>query len=145
MSKHAIEGFTDSLAAEMRKFDVHVSVIEPGNYRSDIYDSLVRRMEARGRTGEDSLYEEEIRRFLAAAENRGEDKAPDEVSAALLRAMFDENPKRRYMVVPNARQAEITIRQAIRELVQLNEDHRYSYSRDELVNMLDEALKPTGG
>lgn len=142
MSKHAVEAFTDALAVEMRKFDVKVSVIEPGNYRSDIYDSLVRRMEARGRTGEGSLYEEEIKRFLAAAENRGEDKAPDEVSAALIRALFDENPKRRYMVVPNERQAEITIRQAMRELVQLNEDHQYSYSRDELVDMLDELLNP---
>lgn len=142
MSKHAVEAFTDALAVEMRKFDVSVSVIEPGNYRSDIYDSLVRRMEARGRTGEGSLYEEEIKRFLAAAENRGEDKAPDEVSAALIRALFDENPKRRYMVVPNERQAEITIRQAMRELVQLNEDHQYSYSRDELVDMLDELLNP---
>lgn len=142
MSKHAVEAFTDALAVEMRKFDVKVSVIEPGNYRSDIYDSLVRRMEARGRTGEGSLYEEEIKRFLAASENRGEDKAPDEVSAALIRALFDENPKRRYMVVPNERQAEITIRQAMRELVQLNEDHQYSYSRDELVDMLDELLNP---
>lgn len=142
MSKHAVEAFTDALAVEMRKFDVSVSVIEPGNYRSDIYDSLVRRMEARGRTGEGSLYEEEIKRFLAASENRGEDKAPDEVSAALIRALFDENPKRRYMVVPNERQAEITIRQAMRELVQLNEDHQYSYSRDELVDMLDELLNP---
>jgi hypothetical protein len=46
----------------------------------------------------------------------------------------------RYMVVPNQRQAEITIRKQIEELVELNQDHVYSYDRDELVAMLDEAL-----
>ena len=48
--------------------------------------------------------------------------------------------KRRYMVVPNQREAEITIRQAMREMVQLNQDHEFSYSRDDLVRLLDEAL-----
>ena len=34
MTKHAIEAYTDALAAEMQKFGVHVSVIAPGNYAS---------------------------------------------------------------------------------------------------------------
>jgi NAD(P)-dependent dehydrogenase (short-subunit alcohol dehydrogenase family) len=34
MSKHAVEAYTDSLAGEMEKFDVQVSVVEPGNYAS---------------------------------------------------------------------------------------------------------------
>lgn len=33
-----------------------------------------------------------------------------------------------------------TIKKAIEELAQLNQDHAYSFSRDELVKMLDEAL-----
>ena len=62
------------------------------------------------------------------------------MSAALLDFLTDENPKRRYMVVPNQNQAEITIRKALEETVQLNERQQYTYSRDELVAMLDEAL-----
>jgi NAD(P)-dependent dehydrogenase (short-subunit alcohol dehydrogenase family) len=58
MSKHAIEAYTDSLAREMHKFDVQVSVIEPGNYKSSIVDSLIRRMQSRGQRFEDSLYRE---------------------------------------------------------------------------------------
>ena len=50
-------------------------------------------------------------------------------------------PKRRYMVVPDQHEAEITIRKAIQELVQLNEGQNYTYSREALVGMLDEALK----
>jgi len=144
MSKHAVEAFTDSLAEEMRKFDVQVSVIEPGNYNSAIMDSLLRRQEARGLTAKGSLYEEEISRFLSRATDIDEDKKPDEVSAALLEFLTDDNPKRRYMVVPNEVQARITIRKAVSELVQLNERHAYTYDRDELVAMLDEALDAAG-
>jgi hypothetical protein len=46
------------------------------------------------------------------------------------------------MVVPEEQQAEITIRKAIEELVQLNERHQYSYDREALIAMLDQALQP---
>ncbi len=67
-------------------------------------------------------------------------KEPDEVSEAFMHALFDDNPLRRYMVVPNAEEQEFTIRTKVNELVQLNEWGPYSYSRDQLVELLDEAL-----
>ncbi len=140
MSKHAIEAYTDSLAKEMDKFDVEVSVVEPGNYNSAIFDTLLKRAKTRGQTTDGSLYKEDLDRFLNNAENAPKDKEPDEVSAAVLDALFESDPKRRYMVVPNARQAEVTIQKAIQELVQLNERHAYSYGREELIEMLDQAL-----
>ncbi len=54
--------------------------------------------------------------------------------------MTSDKPKRRYMVVPNQFEAAIAIRQAIQELVQLNEGHAFSYDRDGLVQILDEVL-----
>ena len=144
MSKHAIEAYTDSLSLEMRKFGVEVSVIEPGNYRSSIVTSLLERMEARGQSSQDSRYQEEIEGMLNRFQGEGYDaayyKEPDEVSQALLDFLTDDNPKQRYMVVPEERQAEITIRRAIAEMTQLNERQAYTYDRDELVAMLDEAL-----
>ena len=140
MSKHAIEAFTDSLAREMEKFDVEVSVIEPGNYNSAIVDTLRRRMIARGQSAEGSLYEDEMNRMLTSMDSIQEDKEPDEVSAALLEFLTDANPKRRYMVVPEERQAEVTIRKIMMETAQLNERQAYSYDRDELHAMLDEAI-----
>jgi hypothetical protein len=44
------------------------------------------------------------------------------------------------MVVPNQHEAEITIKKAIEELVQLNEGQEYTYDREQLIAMLDEAL-----
>ena len=140
MSKHAVEAFTDSLAREMEKFGVRVSVVEPGNYNSAILDTLRRRMEQRGQTAVGSLFEEELLQFTDRPTDRSQYKEPDEVSAAVLHALFDENPKIRYMVVPNQGEAEITIKKAIEELVQLNERHSYSYDREALIAMLDEAL-----
>jgi NAD(P)-dependent dehydrogenase (short-subunit alcohol dehydrogenase family) len=140
MSKHAIEAFTDSLAREMDKFDVQVSVVEPGNYNSVIFDTLLKRRENRGQTAEGSLYQEDFANMLERASVRPKDKEPDEVSAAFLHALFDPKPKRRYMVVPNENQAEITIKKAIEELAQLNERQQYSYDRDALIAMLDQAL-----
>jgi hypothetical protein len=44
------------------------------------------------------------------------------------------------MVVPEQHEAEITIRKQVEKLVQLNEGQPYTYDRDALVKMLDEAL-----
>jgi NAD(P)-dependent dehydrogenase (short-subunit alcohol dehydrogenase family) len=141
MSKHAMEAFTDSLASEMERFGVHVSVIEPGNYESDIGKNIARRMKARGLSSDGSLYKEELDRMVGrinSDEPLGGD--PNEVAEAALHALFDDNPKRRYMVVPNERQAEVTVRKAMEEMVQLNQGQKYSYDREELIRMLDELM-----
>ena len=44
------------------------------------------------------------------------------------------------MAVPNAEEQALTIRTKVNELVQLNQWGPYSYSRDHLVELLDEAL-----
>ena len=65
---------------------------------------------------------------------------PGDVAAAFLRALTDEKPKLRYMVVPNQREAEMTIKAAMARVVQLNQEQPYAYDRDALIKMLDEAL-----
>ena len=140
MSKHAIEAYTDALAAEMDRFDVQVSVIEPGNYKSKIALSLQDRLKQHGYSAEGSLYEEQMNYFLGTPMDRAQYKEPDEVAEAAMRALFDENPARRYMVVPNEREARMTIEQAIREMVQLNEAQAYRYDRESLIAILDDVL-----
>lgn len=140
MSKHAMEAFTDSLASEMADLGVHVSIIEPGNYDSKIGDNILARMEANGYNNEGSPYKsiyDRVQGWMANTEGNGD---PAEVAEAAWQAMFEENPKRRYLVVPNERQARITIGKAIEELVQLNQRQKYSYTRDELVEILDGVL-----
>ncbi len=140
MSKHAIEAYTDSLAREMADFDVKVSVIEPGSYKSDIFKNLRRRMERNGQSVDDSLFAAQIKSMMDRPEDRSQHKEPDEVSAAVMHALFADDPKRRYMVVPNEFEARITITQVMREMVQLNEGQPYTYDRERLIAIMDEVL-----
>jgi NAD(P)-dependent dehydrogenase (short-subunit alcohol dehydrogenase family) len=123
MSKHAIEAFGDSLALQLEPQGVLVSLVEPGNYDSDIGKNATRRSGKEDRLTDRSQY-----------------KKPDEVAQAVELALFEDSPKRRYMVVPDQRSAEATLRKQIEELVQLNEGQVYTLDRDALVKMLDEAL-----
>ena len=141
MSKHAIEAFTDSLAAEMAPLGVEVSVIEPGNYNSAIADSALARM----RTKRDEYLQEgspfaaDFGNWLEQDFSRDHFKDPVEVAIAVERALTDAEPLRRYMTVPNEREAAITIDKALSEVVQLNDGHAYRFSRSNLIGRLDDA------
>ena len=140
MSKHAIEAFGDALSVEMMRFGVGSSLIEPGNYRSEIGRNTTAQAEAALKRLTGTPFEPQARSMVAAMGNYDNYPEPDDVAAAAVHALFDPKPKMRYMVVPAARQAEVTIRKAIDELVQLNQAHKFSYDREALIRMLDEAL-----
>ena len=106
MSKHAMEAFTDSLATELAPQGVIVNIVEPGNFNSEIGASATKR------TGQQTRFTD-----------RSKYKQPDEVAAAVELALFEPTPKRRYMVTPDQREAEYTIRKQIEQLAQLNERH----------------------
>jgi len=139
-SKHWIEAFTDSFAEEMEPTGVTVSVVEPGNYKSNIRRSSVsRRMDKVKATGGE-MTDEMKQAAEATAKRELSYKEPDEVTAAFMHALFDDKPLRRYVVVPNEEEQAATIGTKMNELVQLNTWGPYSYSREELIKMLDEAL-----
>ena len=140
-SKHWVEALTDALAGEMESHGVHVSVIEPGNYKSNIRRSSVARTLGVD-PNSDELSDEQKQRYQETAERELSLKEPDEVTEAFKHALFSDEPLRRYMVVPNAEEQGWTIRTKMAELVQLNGWGPHSYSRDELVKILDETLNP---
>mgnify|MGYP002624054185 CR=1 FL=1 len=141
MSKHAVEAFTDVLALEMAPLGVRVSVVEPGNFESRIYESLVERREERGVTTDGSLFGDRLDGMLERATTSRQAPPPTPVAEAFYAAMTDAEPKTHYLVVPVQGEADITIRAMLRRLVEVNRDHEHSYSRDELVRMLDEVLE----
>ncbi|MDX2415959.1 MAG: SDR family oxidoreductase [Xanthomonadales bacterium] len=141
MSKHAMEAFHDALADEMKRFGVKVSLIEPGTYQSKIGTSAVSRMEQREQKLDGSEFKtdmDESVEFLTTTLAQSGD--PNEVAETVMQALFDENPKSRYLIVPNQEQARWTINRAIQRLVEQNSDQKYSYDREALIEMLDQAL-----
>ena len=141
-SKHWIEAFTDALAGEMTEQGVSVSVVEPGNYKSNIRRTSVARELQKTKASGGEVTEEMKEAYEKTAERELSYKEPDEVTEAFMHALFSDAPLLRYMVVPNKREAEMTIGTKINELVQLNQWSPHGFSRDELVQMLDAALSP---
>jgi NAD(P)-dependent dehydrogenase (short-subunit alcohol dehydrogenase family) len=140
MSKHAMEAFGDALAVEMARFEVKSSLIEPGNYKSEIGRNTMAQAEAALERMKGTPFEQQARNMVTAMGNYDNYPEPDDVAAATVHALSDPAPKMRYMVVATPRQAEVTIRKAMEELVQLNQSHRFSYDREALIRLLDETL-----
>lgn len=123
MSKASVEVFTDSLAEELSSAGAGVSVVEPGQFRSE----LVKNFAARGGV---------VPAFAEGVLPPG----PESVAAAVSAALFEPDPKRRYLVVATQNEADRTIRKGIARLVQLNEGQPFTFDRTSLIAMLDEAL-----
>ena len=144
MSKHAVEAYTDALALEMEKFAVQVSVIEPGNYDSAIGTTAKKRMAAKLSAEQSPYYSEELSEWLGGSWERDQYKGPGEVSEAAMHALSNDKPLRRYMVVPSEPEAAWSIDKVIQELVEFNQWQAYSYSREQLIEKLDAAMKAAG-
>ena len=141
MSKHAIEAYTDALAAELAPFGVHVSVIAPGDYASNIWSDDIARAKLAKVVAEDSPYAKEYQAWIDFVANM-ELKKPDEVAEAALTVLSADRPARRYLVVPNEGEMAWVIGSAVQRLAELNDDHAHSYSPEELIEMLRAAMRP---
>jgi NAD(P)-dependent dehydrogenase (short-subunit alcohol dehydrogenase family) len=139
MSKHAVEGLTDSLVLQLGPLGVQVTAVEPGAYRSDMDKNMLAR-----------LTEDEKANMLKVW---GPVPDPmmfpeaDEVAIAVAQALSEPNPKRRYLAIPrnardrmNSRLPERLIRWQMKKVVQWNEGHAYTFDRAALIQMLDDAL-----
>jgi NAD(P)-dependent dehydrogenase (short-subunit alcohol dehydrogenase family) len=139
-SKHWIEAFTDSLAAEMEPLGVQVSVVEPGNYKSNIRRTSAKRRMERQRGADGTVSNEAEEAVASATERELSLKEPEEVTEAFEHALFAEAPLLRYVVVPNADEHNWAIHTALDELIQLNQWGPYTYSREELIALLEERM-----
>jgi len=144
MSKHAIESFSDSIAWEMGTVGVHSSVIEPGPYKSNAITSNCSRRAGQEHDPDESLFPD-IAVELAAlcqGDDSSEFPEPDQVADAVMHALFSDDPKQRYLAANDQRQTEAIVRDILRNLVEVNGNgHSFNFSRDELVELLDEALQ----
>ena len=141
MSKHALEAYNDALAMEMAKFDVQVSIIDPGGFSSNIGKNIYNRLKAKGMDFDDSLYKEEWEgNWVLDGGDLSGYKGPEDIVATVERALFDGNPQRRYMVVGDPGRADATMRALLLRMLELNNDQPYSYDREGLIKLLHEEM-----
>ncbi len=94
-SKFALEGYAESLAYEVAPFGVHVTLVEPGNVRTDFTAS--RRM-AQAAT-DDSPYSAAARKAVELMERDEANGVPaDDVAAVVRRVLNSSRPPRRVSV-----------------------------------------------
>ena len=141
MSKHAMEAFTDTLAIELERFGIKVSIIDPGGFRSQIGKNIFKRMQARGVDIGDSLYKDDWQNnWVLSGGDLSMMPGPENIVAKVEHALFDADPQPRYMVVGDPERAENTMRAVLRRMLELNEDQPFSYDRDGLIKLLDEEM-----
>jgi NAD(P)-dependent dehydrogenase (short-subunit alcohol dehydrogenase family) len=101
-SKHALEAISDCLRAEMRPFDVSVSVVEPGSVQTPIWSKALgwadRIVEIMPPAAE-AVYGEEIDIMRQSYENLAAGAMPVErVVRAVVHALTARRPRTRYPV-----------------------------------------------
>jgi NAD(P)-dependent dehydrogenase (short-subunit alcohol dehydrogenase family) len=113
-SKFALEGLTDSLRLELKPWGIFVSIVEPGNINTrmwekglDAADELLERLPKEGH----DLYEPAVGSVRQAAEKSAREAIPaSSVAKAVVHALTADKPKTRYLVGTDARVQAIVAR-----------------------------------
>jgi NAD(P)-dependent dehydrogenase (short-subunit alcohol dehydrogenase family) len=98
-SKHAVEGYSESLDHETREFGVRVSVVEPG-YTKTSFDAAA--VDADSPIDSYAPIREHVKDVLRKSIPTGDD--PDVVAHVVVKAATSRSPKVRYPAGPLARQ-----------------------------------------
>ena len=98
-TKWAVEGFSDSLAYELKTFNIRVKIVEPGPIKTDFY---TRSMAIATRPGLNA-YDALVAKVLPSLSKVGESGSPPEATAAVIyRAATDGSDRLRYPAGGNA-------------------------------------------
>ena len=88
-------------------------------------------------------FEKDMQAYLDSCRSRLDSDEPPSapppipVAEAIQHALFDKEPKEHYLVISDPIEAQITIGKGFEELLHLNYDHPHSYSREDLIRMMD--------
>ena len=155
MTKHALEAYTTSLDQEISPYGMRASIVQPGGIKTPIgakmLDGTLKHLERAK-----PPFDEQAKQVLNAIQNptpydpdKPESAAnrnpsdPVIVTEAVLDALFSEHPRKSYLVGTRW-EGDRVIHATIEKLVAANRCESVSYSRDELVDKLDEALAEDG-
>ena len=151
MTKHALEAYTAILHDDLKPYDVHVSVVQPGGIVSDIGSNMMAGTIAHFQRAQPPFKEEAelvLQSFAEESEpNPNEPESamnripssPEIVWEAVQNALFSEKPKMRYLVGTHW-EGNRVINALIAKLLDENDNPKHNYSRDELIELLDQHL-----
>jgi short-subunit dehydrogenase len=99
-SKHALEGWSESLRIELRSLGIKVVLVEPGAFETDIWEKNAR-MGAQA-VNDSSLNKQRSLRFAKIVQQKMPKADARDVSRLITRIAQDPNPKLRYLIGKDA-------------------------------------------
>ena len=94
-SKFALEGLSEALRIEVKPFGVHIVLIEPGDFKTDVTDNRT----VAKHFNENSAYAKQLKTALSIMENEERNGADPHLLALLVEKIINHpNPKVRYTV-----------------------------------------------
>ncbi|MHA2030977.1 MAG: SDR family NAD(P)-dependent oxidoreductase [Candidatus Kariarchaeaceae archaeon] len=137
MTKHALEAYSEGIRAELKSFDVSVSLIEPGNHKSAIINNYLKNYNSE-RNINFPEFEENHKSIIDSAKAWGstEGRDPYLVARSVLTSLEDENPKLRYLVV-NEEEHNYLINELFDKINNINQTNEFSFNLTELIDKLE--------
>ena len=146
MTKHAIEAFTDALAEELEVTGVQVSGVEPGNYSSDIGLTRCKRMLAKADAAASAYWSKMMKEHIDYCKERvspdykSTGVQPVAVADAIEHALFADDPKDKYLFVPEKGTAGWITWSLVGDLLDYNSDAEHGFSREEIIDIMDREI-----
>lgn len=130
---------------ELRPHGVRVSLIEPGNYESDLLNKAAPIIRSRARVSRPSVLQAEARRAMRKVEAYVHEDAKEAAPAAVARvvhdALYSDRPRPRYVVTPNQSEFLWPLESLLARAAQVNEGSRYRLSVTQLRALLDKQAR----
>lgn len=151
MTKHALEAYTAILHDELEPYGVLVSVVQPGGIVSSIGENMMAGTISHFQRAAPP-FKEEAELVLASFQQPSESdpdapesatnrkpSSPEIVWDAVKDALFSEKPKMRYLVGTRW-EGDRVLNALIAKLLDENDNPTHNYSRDQLVEILDQHI-----
>ena len=146
MTKQALETYTEALRQELSDYQIKVSLVQPGNIHTNMEENSISDSLARFHKAQ-FPFNDESQQVLSQLENsqiqnkdtKRDSSSPDMVSKATYHALFNHSPKSRYLV-GTKQEGDRLINALLQRLVQFNGNEQHQYSREQLINMLDQHI-----
>ena len=94
-AKHALEGVSDALRAEVSSDGIHVVLVQPGGFKTNIWNENERSIEVRQGSRYSAAYRRLLSRLELAEPLMGN---PEAVAHVITTAMSSRRPRSRYLV-----------------------------------------------
>jgi len=99
-AKHALEAVSDALRVEVAADGIHVALVEPGGFRTSIWEDMERDIEKRGDSRFGTAYRRSQQGMRASSPIMGE---PRQCARVITTAISTRHPRPRYLVGMDAR------------------------------------------